>query len=142
MEEQLNAAGPERPLLEITDERLRVAMLRAMRLSAGLALVLAGVVFAAMGWQSAVLVLVGAVVSASGLWEWQKLISVISAKLENEQKAGGARVIAGFFIRLLIAGALLYGSLRCFHGSIFALLGGLAVAVVALGFEAVRLIRS
>lgn len=140
--EELNTAGPERSLLEITDERLRGAMVRAMRLSAVLAVVLAGIVFAFMGWQSGVLVLVGAVVSASGLWEWQKLITVISAKLENEQKAGGARVIAGFFIRLLIAGALLYGSLKCFHGSIFALLGGLAVAVVALGFEAVRLIRS
>jgi hypothetical protein len=56
--------------------------------------------------------------------------------------AGGTRVIVGFFIRLLIAAGLLYGSLKCFHGSVFALLGGLAVAVLALGFEAVRLMRS
>jgi hypothetical protein len=142
LEESGNSATGGNPLLEITEQRLRAAMVRAMRLAAIMALVLAAVLLVTAKWQSAVLALVGAAVSASGLWEWQKLVTVISAKMENERKGGGTRVIVGFFVRLLLAAAILYASLKCFHGSIFALLGGLAVAVLALAFEAVRLVRS
>lgn len=136
-------AGEATPqLTEITDAHLRTAMFRAMRLvgilSAGIFLIL----LPTAGWQTAMLLLVGALISVSGLWEWQKLIGLIQRKLDNQQKAGGARVIVGFFVRLLVGAAILYGSLRCFHGSVYALLGGLALAALALAIEASRLIRS
>ncbi len=94
------------------------------------------------GWPNAALLLVGAAISIASLWEWQKLLAVISAKLENKQGAGGARVIVGFLLRLIVAGVVLYVSLRSLHGSVFALLGGLALAMIAMTIEAVRLVRS
>ena len=129
-------------LTEITDAHLRTAMFRAMRLVGILSAVIFLILLPTAGWQTAMLLLVGALISVSGLWEWQKLIGLIQRKLDNQQKAGGARVITGFFVRLLVGAAILYGSLRCFHGSVYALLGGLALAALALAIEASRLIRS
>ena len=126
----------------ITDARLKSTMLRAMRLVVILTVVLGLVLWFAAGWRTALLLVVGAAISVSSLWEWQKLLAVISAKLENRQGAGGARVIVGFFVRLLIAAVVLYGSLKSLHGSVFALVGGLALAMVALAIEGVRLVRS
>jgi len=37
---------------------------------------------------------------------------------------------------------IIYASLRCFHGSLYALLAGLGLAVVALTIEALRVLRS
>ena len=132
----------ERELSEITDARLRHAMARAMRLVALLALAAGVVLWLVWGWPTTVLLLVGAAVSVASLWEWRKLMAVISAKLENREGAGGARIILGFFVRLFVAAVVLYVSLKSLHGSVFALLGGLALAVVALSIEAARLVRS
>jgi hypothetical protein len=111
------------------------------------------VLLATLGWQTAMLLLAGSIVSASGLWEWQKLIAVINAKLDAQPEGAGpdgqtprgpgaTRVVLGFFLRLVVAGLVLYGSLRCFHGSVYALVGGLCLAAFALAVEAVRLVRS
>ena len=118
-------------------------MFRALRLVAILTAIGFVVLLATMGWQTAMLLLAGALVSASGLWEWQKLIGVINARLDNQQSAtSSTSVVLGFLLRLVFAGLVLYGSLRCFHGSVYALLGGLCLAVLALAVEAVRLVRS
>ncbi len=131
------------PFLDFTDAHLKAAMLRALRLVAILTLIAFIVLFATLGWQTAMLLLSGSLVSASGLWEWQKLIGVINARLDNQQGApGSTRVVLGFFLRLVVAGLVLYGSLRCFQGSVYALVGGLGLAAFALGVEAVRLVRS
>jgi hypothetical protein len=45
-------------------------------------------------------------------------------------------------LRLLLAGGILYGSLKCFHGSVYALVAGLVLGVFTLTVEAVRMIRS
>jgi len=37
---------------------------------------------------------------------------------------------------------LLYGSLRFLHGSVFALIAGLALGILALSFEGIRLLKS
>ncbi len=132
----------EAGLSAITDARLKSTILRAMRLVVILTVVLGLVLWFTAGWRTALLLVVGAAISVSSLWEWQKLLAVISAKLENRQGAGGARVIVGFFVRLLIAAVVLYGSLKSLHGSVFALVGGLALAMVALAIEGVRLVRS
>lgn len=132
---------------ELTDALLKTSMRRAMRLVAVLALGLAAVLLVTMGWQTALLLLIGAAISMSGLREWQKLVALIMVKLDaqagvSRPSAGAARVIVGFLLRLLLAAAVLYVSLKSLHGSVFALLGGLALAMIALAIEAIRLIRS
>ncbi len=138
----MNPAASERELTEITDARLKASMRRAMRTVAVVAVVAAAGLAIAFGWQTGALLLVGAGISVASLWEWQKLMAVISAKIENGQGTGGARVVVGFFLRLAVAAVVLYVSLKSLHGSVFALLGGLLLAVVALAIEAGRLVRS
>ena len=132
----------ERELTEITDARLKAAMRRAMRTVAGFALVAATGLALAYGWRTGAMLLVGATVSVASLWEWQKLMAAITAKLDNRRGVGSVRVIVGFFLRLFVAAVVLYVSLRSLHGSVYALLGGLLLAVVALAIEAGRLLRS
>ena len=127
---------------DFTDAHLKAAMRRAMRLVAVLAVVCAALLLVAFGWQTAVLLLVGAAVSLGSLWDWQKLLALISAKLANEQTVGTARTVLGFLLRITLAAAVLYVSLKSLHGSVFALLGGLLLAMAALLVEAFRLIRS
>ena len=126
----------------ITEARLKSAMQRAVRVVGLITLVAGVVLWALAGWQTALLLVVGAAISVASLWEWQKLMTLILARLDNQQGAGGARVIAGFFLRLVVAAVVLYVSLRSLHGSVYALLGGLGLAVIALAMEAARLIRS
>lgn len=134
---------PPPEMLQITDAHLKRAMQRAMLWVGIFGCALASLLLLMAGWQTAVLLLIGAAISASGLWEWQKLVALLSAKLDNQPaKAGGARVIAGFVLRLLVAGVILYVSLKSLHGSVYALLGGLALAAIAMAVEAIRLVRS
>ncbi len=135
-----NSAQAEPP--EFTDAHLKSAMRRAMRLVAVLSLALASLLLLAFGWQTALLLLVGAAVSLASLWDWQKLMALISAKLADQQTVGSARTVLSFLLRLVLASAILYVSLKSLHGSVFALLGGLLLAVLALSVEALRLIRS
>jgi hypothetical protein len=100
-----------------------------------------------LGWQSALLLAVGALISGSGLFEWLRLMVALMARMDS----GGATpvtvrplapVLIGFFLRLGIALALLYGSLKLLDGSVYALIGGLALGVAALSIEGLRLIKS
>lgn len=136
----MNAGEGEIGLL--TEERLHAAMRRAMATVAVIALAAAAVLAAARGWRNGAMLLVGAAISLASLWEWRKLLAAISARLENRQGVGTGRVLAGFFLRLFVAAAAVYVSLKSLHGSVFALLGGLVLAMFALAIEAGRLIRS
>ncbi len=138
----MNPAVDDRALDVMTDERLRAAMRRAMRTVGFVALFAAAGLAAVYGWRTGAMLLVGAAVSLASLWEWQKLMAAIMAKLDDKKDVGSARVILGFFLRLFVAAAVLYVSLRSLHGSVYALLGGLLLAVVALAIEAGRLLRS
>jgi hypothetical protein len=100
-----------------------------------------------LGWQSAALLAVGGLISGTGLFEWLHLMSAVMARMEAGDKPptrGGsmARILVGFFLRLAVAVALLYGSLKFLHGSVFALIAGLALGVAALSIEGLRLVRS
>jgi hypothetical protein len=53
-----------------------------------------------------------------------------------------APVLIGFFLRLAVALVLLYVSLKFLHGSVFALIAGLALGVAALSIEGLRLLKS
>lgn len=129
--------------LNFTDADLKAAMRRAIRFTAILAALGAVALTFTLGWQTATLFVAGALVSATGLYEWQQLIGVINAKLDNQQtpRATGFTVTM-FFLRLGIAGLIIYASLRYLHGSLYALVAGLGLAVIALTVEAVRLLRS
>jgi len=98
-----------------------------------------------LGWQSAVLFAVGALISGSGLFEWLRLMVALMARMDTEGAAPArplAPVLIGFFMRLGIAVAVLYVSLKFLDGSVYALVAGLALGVAALSIEGLRLIKS
>ena len=53
-----------------------------------------------------------------------------------------AFAIAGFVVRMVVVIVVLYVSLKYLHGSVFALAAGLAMGIVALTVEGLRLLRS
>jgi hypothetical protein len=130
-------------LAGLTDEDVRRTMLRSLRLLAILAAVGVALSWWKLGWQSGVLLAVGAAISASGLWEWTRLMTVVIQRMEAgaEPRPVGT-VLVGFFMRLGIALVALYVSLRYLDGSVYALVAGLALGMIALTFEALRLVRS
>ena len=126
-----------------SDADFRATMWRALRLQLVLTLALGAFVWWKLGWQSAVMLLVGSVVTGSGLWEWMRLMTAMAARMD----AGGAArpmtmVLAGFFTRLLLAVAALYVSLRFLDGSVYALAAGLGLGIFALTIEALKLVRA
>jgi hypothetical protein len=63
--------------------------------------------------------------------------------MDLKQTPRGALAAAVFFVlRLLVFGGAIYGSLKCFQGSVVALLFGLGLAILAMVWEAIRLLRS
>jgi hypothetical protein len=130
-------------LAGLTDEDVRRTMMRALRLLAILAVAGMALVWWKMGWQSAALLAVGAGISASGLWEWTRLMTVVISRMDAgaEPRPVGT-VLVGFFLRLGVALVALYVSLRYLDGSVYALVAGLALGMVALTIEALRLVRS
>jgi ATP synthase I chain len=130
------------PIFDFTDADLKAALRRAFRVTAIIGVVLAVVLAFVYGWQTGTLLLAGTIISATGLWEWQRLIAFINARLDDQKAAGAGRILTTFFLRLLLAGGLLYVSLKCLHGSVYALIAGLVLGVFTLTVEAVRMIRS
>lgn len=118
-------------------------MLRALRLMAVISVVGALLLWWKLGWQSAALLLVGAAISASGLWEWLRLMTAVMARMDQGGTAKPmGMVLLGFFMRLAAAVALLYVSLKVLNGSIYALAAGLALGVFALTVEGLRLMKA
>ena len=128
-----------------TDDDFRRLILRAMRLATILALVGAAGVWLKLGWRSAILLLVGAVISTSGLWEWLRLMTAVMARMDANETVKKGRslglVLAGFFMRLGLTLVALYVSLKFLDGSVYALAAGLGLGVFALAFEGARLAR-
>lgn len=128
-------------LAALTDEQLRRMLNASVLMTLVLSFALASGLVLLWGWQTGLLLLVGGLVSASGIWEWKRLIAVLNAHLDAsaESKATG-RVVLLFLLRLGLALAVLYGSLKFLDGSFLALVGGLGLAVISLTFYAIRLI--
>jgi hypothetical protein len=127
----------------LTDDDFKRTVRSALRLIAVVTVVAAPLVWWKMGWQSAVLLVVGAAISGSGLYEWLRLMTAVMVKMDG---GGRARpmglVLTGFFLRLGLTVALLYVSLKVLNGSVYALAGGLALGVFALTVEALRLMKA
>ena len=139
---QENGAGANLAA-SMTDDDLREMLRRALRTVVVLGLLLFLVFTFTLGWQTGLLELAGALISYTGIREWRNLALAIFAKLDNQQSARPmGRTLVMFFLRLAVVAAILYVSLRCLHGSVYALVAGIGLAVVALSFEALRLLRN
>lgn len=127
-------------LAEFTEDDIRGTLRRALKLAGALALVATPILWVWLGWQAWLLFLVGAVISATGIFEWLQLLSAMMSRMEEGRTPTPmGRVLAMFFLRLAVAGLLLYASLSSLHGSIFALLAGLGLSLFALTVESARL---
>ncbi len=131
------------PLLNFSDADLKATLRRALKITVALAVFGFGLLNFLTGWQSGVLLLAGALVSATGLYEWQQLIELMNAKLDNQKTPRSTGwVLTMFFLRLGFAAAIIYVSLRCFRGPYYALVAGLGLVAVALLVEVARQSRS
>ena len=126
-----------------TDADFKRTIWSALRLLAIITAVAAPLIWWKMGWQSAVLLLVGAVISGSGLWGWLRLMTAVMVRMDGGGKAKPMGLILfGFFLRLGLTVVLLYVSLKILNGSVYALAAGLALGVFALSIEGLRLIKA
>ena len=150
-DEQVMATVPPSPYTQAQAEH---TLQRAVWIVLGFAAVGARIAWWLLGWESAVLLLGGAAISASGLYEWRRLMAALlhrmdaqdavqaGAPLEDRKAPSIGFAITGFVVRLGVVIAVLYVSLRHLHGSVLALAAGLAMSVLALLIEGLRLLRS
>lgn len=127
----------------LTDEALQEALRRSLRTVIILGLALWLVLTFTLGWQSGLLELAGAFISYTGIREWRSLARAVSSSLGHQPAPNPmARTLVMFFLRLLVVAAVLYVSLKCLNGSVYALVAGIGLAVVALSVEAIRLLHT
>jgi hypothetical protein len=127
----------------LTDADFKRTVWSALRLMALITVVAAPLVWWKMGWQSAVLLLVGVLISGSGLFEWLRLMTAVMVRMDGGEKARPmGLLLTGFFLRLGLTVAALYVSLKVLNGSVYALAAGLALGVFALSIEGLRLIKA
>jgi hypothetical protein len=131
--------------MEFGDQDLHLVMNRALRSTLVAIAVGIPIIWFAWGWRSAVLYLVGGAIAATGILEWRQLMTAVLVRLDtadgqNTPKPLGP-VLFWFFVRLVAAAGVLYVSLRSLDGKVAALLLGIALALIALFVEAIRLFR-
>ena len=130
--------------MEFSDQDLRLVMNRALRSVLIAIAVGIPVIWLAWGWRSAVLYLVGGAIAATGILEWRQLMAAVLVRLDiggqSTPKPLGP-VLFWFIVRLVAAAAVLYVSLRSLDGKVAALLLGIALGLIALFVEAIRLFR-
>jgi hypothetical protein len=130
------------PIANLTNEDLDSMLKRAFRKTLILGVIASLVVLVGGGWRNGAMLLTGTLISAASIMEWQRLVRVINARMDRQKTPASASVVVLFFVlRLTIFAGVIYGSLKCFHGSVAALLCGLCLAVLTIGWEAIRLLR-
>ncbi len=126
----------------LTDEALQALLERAIRITVVIGLLAALAVWIAAGWRNAAMLATGAAISTASIYEWRRLIRFLNSKLDQKQAPKGTIVSMVFFVlRLTVFAVVIYGSLKCFRGSVVSLLCGLGLAVLAMVWEALRLLR-
>ena len=126
----------------LSDDDFKRTMLSALRLLAIITLIAAPLVWWKMGWASAVLLLIGSLISGSGLYEWLRLMTAVMARMDSGAQAKPmGRILVAFFLRLGLTVVLLYVSLKLLNGSVFALAAGLALGIFSLTVEGFRLMK-
>ena len=130
------------PIAALTDAALQAVLRRAIYTTLILGAVSALGIWISSNWRNAAMLAVGALISAASIFEWQRLIRLFNAKLDQQKTPRGAALVVVFFLaRLLVYAGLIYGSLKCLQGSPVALLCGLGLAMLVLAWEALRLLR-
>lgn len=130
------------PIAGLTDEALQALLQRAIRNTLILGVLIAVVLAIGSVWGTGALFLTGALISAASIFEWQRLVRLINARMRNQSTPRGAgAAIVFILLRLVVFGVVIYVSLKCFQGSPIALVCGLSLAVVTLTWEALRLLR-
>jgi O-antigen/teichoic acid export membrane protein len=129
-------------LAELTDAGLQALLKRAIRMTAVIGALAVLVLWIAAGWRNAAMLATGTAISAASISEWRRLIRFLNSKLDRKQAPRGTIVSMVFFVlRLTVFAAVIYGSLKYLRGSVAALLCGLGLAVMAMVWEALRLLR-
>ncbi len=135
------APAQPKPFIQFTEDDIRRTLRRALILAGAVVLVATPILWAWLGWRTWLTFVIGVAISATGLVEWLQLLSAMMSRMEEGRTpVPMGRVLIMFFLRLAVAGVLLYASLNSLHGSIYALLAGLAVSLVALSVESIRLV--
>ena len=130
------------PLAGLTDAALEALLQRAMRNTLIVGLLSSLALLIGSGWRSAAMLLTGTLISAASILEWRRLLRVINAKLNNRKTPRSTPAVVLFFVlRLTVFAGVIYGSLKCFQGSVVALLCGLGLAALTIGWEVVALLR-
>ncbi len=126
----------------LTDADVRNVMVSALRLLLVLSVVAAVLFWWRAGWQSAALLAIGSAISATSLWEWLRLMTAINERMDAGQNPRPmGMIVFGFCLRLGLTLAVLYGSLKYLHGTIFALAAGFGLGLLSLSIEAFRLLK-
>ncbi len=127
---------------EFTDTDLEKMLQRAIRNTLILGAVPAIIVVFTSGWRDAAMLASGAAISTASIFEWRRLARFIQRRMDQQRTSRvGASAAVFFVLRLGIFAGVIYGSLKCFHGSVLALFYGLSLAVATLGWEGLRLLR-
>jgi len=138
------------PIVDFTFDDLTALLRRSVRLTAILGVVISLILWPWMGWQTAALFAVGSALSVGSIYEWGRLIRVVSARMDGQTAGqrsgfgsgfGTGTVVSLFLLRLILFAVVIYGSLKCFQGSPIALLCGLGLALAGLVWQAMRVLR-
>lgn len=133
--------APSSTSIQFNEEDIRRTLRRALVLAGAAVLVATPILWAWLGWRTCLTFVIGTAISATGIVEWLQLLTAMMSRMEEGRTpVPMGRVLIMFFLRLAVAGVLLYASLNSLHGSIYALLAGLAVSLVALTVESIRLV--
>ncbi|MGC8549611.1 MAG: ATP synthase subunit I [Acidobacteriaceae bacterium] len=139
---EASGAAASQAMFDFNDARFLGALRRTMWNIAVLGVVLAGLLTMFYGWRTGLMLLIGAGISLTGVWEWRRLIAAINVRLDAQRNPLSlVRTLFTFVVRLAMVGAVLYGSLRYLEGSLYALVAGLSLAMIMLTVEAFRLLK-
>jgi hypothetical protein len=130
------------PIADLTDEALLAMLKRGLWITIVLGVLGSAALTVGSNWRNGAMLLTGAAISAASILEWRHLVRVFNARMDKQRTPGSAAAVVIFFvIRLAVFAGAIYGSLKCFQGSVVALLCGLGLAVFSVGWEVIRLLR-
>jgi hypothetical protein len=133
----------EHPLATFTDADLQSLLRRAIRITIVFGILAALALWISSGWRNAAMLASGAAISTASIFEWKRIIRIVNSALDKQHLPGGTAVVVFFFLlRLMVFAGVIYVSLKCFQGSVVSLLCGLGLAVLAILWEALRLLRN
>jgi len=128
-------------MFDLSDKAALELLQKALRNTLIVGVLASAAVWVGAGWRDAAMLLTGTIISGASILEWQRLAKVISAALDQNRIPRSAPGVVVFFVlRLTLYAGAIYVSLRCFEGSIVALLCGLGLAALAILWQAIRLL--